>query len=278
MIARKADAGEPTGACILPHEFNNRPVENGKDAYGQGGCTMDDQSSDKTAPCFGAAEIGALAHLYRGEMYQSKIWRNRLDMTGNWAVVITGIALSLSFSNAEASPIPLMLVTWVVFVFLFFEARRYLYYDLYRVRVRVMEINFYGPILRGEGMRVDNRWNELLAKDYEDLRFHITLPESLGRRLRRTYGWIFTALLVCYVVKIIIHPTPLTSWDDLWARAAIGPVPGTIVLAFGLAFHALWVAIALITLRSQKAVGLPHARFGDDRLTGVAGGRRRDSH
>jgi uncharacterized membrane protein len=171
-----------------------------------------------------------------------------------------------------------MLVTWVVFVFLFFEARRYLYYDLYRVRVRVMEINFYGPILRGEGMRVDNRWNELLAKDYEDLRFHITLPESLGRRLRRTYGWIFTALLVCYVVKIIIHPTPLTSWDDLWARAAIGPVPGTIVLAFGLAFHALWVAIALITLRSQKAVGLPHARFGDDRLTGVAGGRRRDSH
>ena len=101
---------------------------------------MDDQSSDKTAPSFGAAEIGALAHLYRGEMYQSKIWRNRLDMTGNWAVVITGIALSLSFSNAEASPIPLMLVTWVVVVFLLFEARRYLYYDLFRVRVRVMEI------------------------------------------------------------------------------------------------------------------------------------------
>ena len=44
---------------------------------------MDDQSNDKTAPCFAAAEIGALAHLYRGE---SKIWRNRLDMTGNWAI------------------------------------------------------------------------------------------------------------------------------------------------------------------------------------------------
>ena len=155
---------------------------------------MDDQSSDKTAPSFGAADIGALAHLYRGEMYQSKIWRNRLDMTGNWAVVITGIALSLSFSNAEASPIPLMLVTWVVVVFLLFEARRYLYYDLFRVRVRVMEINFYGPLLRGEGMRVNNRWNELLAQDYKDLRFHITLAESIGRRIRRTYGWIFSAL------------------------------------------------------------------------------------
>jgi uncharacterized membrane protein len=243
-----------------------------------GGCAVDDQSSDKTAPSFGAAEIGALAHLYRGEMYQSKIWRNRLDMTGNWAVVITGIALSLSFSNAEASPIPLLLVTWVVVVFLLFEARRYLYYDLFRVRVRVMEINFFGPMLRGEGMRVDNRWNELLAEDYKDLRFHITLAESIGRRIRRAYGWIFSALLVCYLVKIIVHPTPLSSWDELWARAAIGPIPGTIVLAFGLAFHALWVVIAMLTLRSQKAVGLGHARHGEDRLIDVAGGRSRQSH
>jgi uncharacterized membrane protein len=235
---------------------------------------MDDQTREKPALNFGAAEIGALAHLYRGEMYQSKIWRNRLDMTGNWAVVITGIALSLSFSNAEASPIPLMLVSWVVVVFLLFEARRYLYYDLFRVRVRVMEINFYGPLLRGEGVRVDNGWNELLAEDYRDLRFHISLAESLGRRIRRTYGWIFSALLICYLVKIIVHPTPLTSWDELWARAAFGPVPGTAVLVLGLAFHATWIAVAVLTLRSQKAVGLAHARSGDDRLLSVASGGR----
>ena len=40
-------------------------------------------------PPFNAAEIGALAHLYRGEMYRSKIWRTRLDATTNWAVVTT---------------------------------------------------------------------------------------------------------------------------------------------------------------------------------------------
>ena len=141
-----------------------------------------------------------------------------------------------------------------------------------------MEINFYGPILRGEGMRVDNRWNELLAADYQDLRFHITLAESIGRRIRRTYGWIFSALLVCYLVKVIVHPTSLSSWDELWARAAFGPIPGTIVLAFGLAFHALWVVVAMLTLRSQKAVGLAHARHGEDSLIDVAGGRARESH
>ena len=57
---------------------------------------MNDQDSHRVE-AFGPAEIGALAHLYRGEMYQSKVWRNRLDTTTNWAIVTTGIALSLTF-------------------------------------------------------------------------------------------------------------------------------------------------------------------------------------
>jgi hypothetical protein len=31
------------------------------------------------------AEIGAIAHLYRGEIYRSTVWRTRLDSTTNWA-------------------------------------------------------------------------------------------------------------------------------------------------------------------------------------------------
>ena len=55
-------------------------------------------------PVFSPAVIGALAHLYRGEVYRSTVWRNRLDATTNWAVVATGIALSVTFSSASASP------------------------------------------------------------------------------------------------------------------------------------------------------------------------------
>ena len=233
---------------------------------------MMEMAQDRPASGYSAAEIGALAHLYRGEMYQSKIWRNRLDTTSNWAVVITGIALSVSFSHAEASPIPILLVSWVAAVFLYFESRRYLYYDLFRVRVRVMEINFYGPMLRGQGITIDNRWNDLLADDYDDLRFHITLMEALGRRIRRTYGWIFSVLLGCFVAKILVHPTALTSVDELWRRAAIGPIPGEVMIGFGLAYHCTWVALAVLTLKSQKAVGLPRARTGPDALIEVAGG------
>jgi hypothetical protein len=38
-----------------------------------------------------AAELGAIAHLYRGEIYRSTIWRTRLDNTTNWSIVTMGI-------------------------------------------------------------------------------------------------------------------------------------------------------------------------------------------
>src|SRR5262245_46863252 len=75
-----------------------------------------------------APTIGALAHLYRGEIYRSTIWRTRLDNTTNWAVVTLGIVLSVTFSSAEASPLPLLLAGILCIVFLIFEARRYRYF------------------------------------------------------------------------------------------------------------------------------------------------------
>ena len=36
---------------------------------------------------FDSAEMGAMAHLYRGEVYRSTIWRTRLDNTTNWSIV-----------------------------------------------------------------------------------------------------------------------------------------------------------------------------------------------
>ena len=83
---------------------------------------------------FSAAEIGALAHLYRGEVYRSTVWRTRLDSSTNWAVVTTGIALSATYSSSEASPLPMVLVGLLVSVFLLFEARRYRYFNVWRAR------------------------------------------------------------------------------------------------------------------------------------------------
>ena len=114
---------------------------------------------------FDIAELGAIAHLYRGEVYRSTVWRTRLDQTTNWAVVTTGLAMSLTFSGPYASPLPLILVGLLVAVFLLLESRRYRYFSVWRARCRLMEIDVYGPMLRGEGVSLDGKWNTLLASD-----------------------------------------------------------------------------------------------------------------
>src|SRR4051794_26361745 len=97
-----------------------------------------------------AAELGAVAHLYRGEVYRSTIWRTRLDNTTNWSIVTMGIALSTTFSSREASPLPLILIGMLLAVFLGLEARRYRYFNVWRARTRWLETNFYAPIFTGE--------------------------------------------------------------------------------------------------------------------------------
>ena len=201
---------------------------------------------------FDPAEITALSHLYRGELYRSTVWRTRLDTTTNWAVVTTGISLSLTFSSASATPLPLVLVGLLVAVFLSIEARRYRFFDFWRIRAHVLEVNFFGPILRGQGVRTDNNWNEILYQDYRSPNLHITYLEAIGRRIRRNYGWIFMIQVVAYIGKLMIHPMPISSLEEIFVRATIGPVPGQIVLLAGFMFHATWMGIAFHTSRSRR--------------------------
>ena len=211
-----------------------------------------DRSAETVAAEFNAAELGAIAHLYRGEVYRSTIWRSRLDQTTNWAVVTTGLALSISFSSTESSALPLILVGLLVVVFLMFEARRYRYFNVWRARCRLMETDIYAPMLRGEGVRMDGHWNTLLADDYLRPRFHIGYARAVGRRLRKNYGWILLIQAVAYYGKLVIHPTAIDSVDELFRRAAIGPVHGELVVAAGLLFHGGWLTFAFTTLMIEK--------------------------
>jgi uncharacterized membrane protein len=199
-------------------------------------------------PCT-AAEVGAIAHLYRAEIYRSTVWRTRLDSTTNWAVVTTGIALSAAFSSTTASPVPLALVGLLVTMFLLLEARRYRYFNIWRARARLLETDFYTPMLRGEPVEMDGAWSRLLADDYCRPRYHVSLARAAGRRLRRTYAYVFVIQALAYYGKLFIHPTPLTALSQLWARAAIGPIPGEVVVSAGVLFHLGWLVFACVTYR-----------------------------
>jgi uncharacterized membrane protein len=225
-----------------------------------------------TGAAFNAAEITALSHLYRGELYRSTVWRTRLDATTNWAVAATGLALSVAFSGRGASPLPLALVGLLVAVFLFIEARRYRFFDFWRIRAHILELNFFGPILRGHGVQTGNGWNETLYGDYAHPALHITLVEAIGRRLRRNYGWIFAIQVVCYAGKLLIHPDPINSIDEIWERAGIGPIPGQFVILAGVAFHSTWIAIALLTWQSRRGTRRHKPSRNTDALLELARG------
>ncbi|WP_411817130.1 DUF2270 domain-containing protein [Hyphococcus sp. DH-69] len=196
---------------------------------------------------FDSAEIGALAHLYRGEVYRSTIWRTRLDNTTNWSVVTLGIALSVTYASPNASPLPLLLVGILICMFLILESRRYRFFNVWRARCRWIETNFYAPMLFRSTRPEPGEWQDVLASDYLTPEYHIGFWRAMGRRLRRNYMWIFSFQAVSYCGKIIIHPTPLNTFGEFVDRMAVGPFNGTLIFLFGVVFHGSWVTLALWT-------------------------------
>jgi uncharacterized membrane protein len=180
-----------------------------------------EESGEETCRKLTSPEYGALAHLYRGEVYRSTIWRTRLDATTNWSVVSLGLALTISYQSPESSALPLFLVAFLIGVFLYLEARRYRYFNVWRARARWLEIHFYARLLKRE--QVEHRpWMERLAEDYERPEHHIEFRRALGRRLRRNYLWIFTVQTMALYGKLLGGPNEGVSFQSLH----IGPIPG----------------------------------------------------
>lgn len=207
---------------------------------------------------YDSAEMSAIAHLYRGEVYRSTLWRQRLDMTTNWSVVTLGIALSVAFASPNASPLPLILVGVLILFFLMLEARRYRYFNVWRARARWLETHFYAPMLTEGDLHLEDGWQQILSNDYMEPKYHISLVRAAGRRLRRNYIWILMIQTAAYYGKVSVHPTGIESLEQLWERAAIGPVPGEVMVGLGVVYNSMWVAFALYTYwldrRSHRAV------------------------
>ncbi len=222
---------------------------------------MDTAKDTTTRKNFTPAEIAALSHLYRGEVYRSTLWRTRLDTTTNWAVVTLGIALSIAFASPGASPLPLVLVGILIVFFLMLEARRYRYFNVWRARCRWMENHFFAPMLHDGDLHLEEHWQQKLAEDYWVPRYHVSLMVAIGRRIRRNYLWILLIQSVAYGGKLLVHPFPFTDVQQIFQRADVGPVPGEVMIGLGLLYVVTWSVIATWSLMHDRK--LTRTRKGD---------------
>ncbi len=203
----------------------------------------------------------AMVHFFRAEISRANTWRLRLDTTTNWAVVATGAVISFAFSDPFGYSSVFLLNMLLVTMFLSIEARRYRYYELWASRVRLMETDFFAAMLVPP-FRPDPDWAETLAESLLQPHFSISIWEAVGRRLRRNYIWIYLILDLAWFSKLGVQPTIAATWSELVQRASIGPIPGWLVLSFGIGFNIVLILIGVLTLPLQEASGEVLPRFG----------------
>jgi uncharacterized membrane protein len=239
--------------------------------------TKQDPESDEAEPVWTyrgyhlrASEFTtAMVHFFRAEVQRANVWRQRLDTTTNWAVVTTGAAISFAYSRTQVEDHRLIILNvLLVTLFLYIEARRYRYYELWSYRVRLMETDFFATMLVPPFHPAPD-WAESLAENLLHPQYPISLLEAVGRRLRRNYIWIYVILGLAWLSKVWLHPSPAASGQEFLARAAIGTVPGMIVLFAGIILNGILVLLALLTVGLQRASGEVLPRYEDFRLPGL---------
>jgi len=188
--------------------------------------------------------IQALAHFYRAEMHRSLVWRTRLDTTTNWAIVATLAILTASLQNPTYAREALLLGMGANVVFLTIEARRFRFFDVWRARVRMLEENFYGGILRRDQASPHDQWGSQVADDLLRPRFHLTRIQAFRARLMRNFRWIFLFLAVAWIG----HATGSHTEHHLLGMANL---PAWLPDVFVAAFYVGLVGVAIFTPRAE---------------------------
>ena len=197
--------------------------------------------------------ITSMVHFYRGEMSRANTWRNRLDATTNWAVVTVAAMLSFTFSDPTHPPVTLLLTNFLLAVFLGFEARRFRYFDVWRSRIRMIEENFFIPIVRRNLVSPRDHWRDWVADDLDHPTFKISMLEAVRTRLRRNYIGIYSVVLVAWIGKLNLHPTHAESVGEMIDRMRIGPLSGPVVGILVAAFYLMLVWLTLRPLAGRQS-------------------------
>jgi uncharacterized membrane protein len=146
-----------------------------------------------------------MIHFYRGELGRIMIWRQRLDVTTNWAILGSTALMTFGLGSKSHTPLVFLFANFLIFLLLNIEARRYRFYDAFRARVRMLEAHFIMPVMMREARLLQGDWKKVMAEDLLLPSFKISRFQATLKRYRRNYVWIFLLVAGAWFVKIFVE-------------------------------------------------------------------------
>jgi uncharacterized membrane protein len=206
--------------------------------------TIPNEASSLQFPVNTKEDITTFAHYYRGEIMRVMSWRDRIDRTTHWAIGAMAAMLSVLLASPNSHHGVVLVAMAVTYLLLHIEARRYRFYDVFRVRIRLLECNYYSTFFDPKANLVHEDWAAAVGKSLSNPKFNMTRLQAMARRLQRNYRWIFILLLIVWLLKITsmlsssYGDTELVgSFTAFLSNANIGYIPGWIALAGVMALY-----------------------------------------
>jgi len=189
---------------------------------------------DQWSPAF----LSAVAHLYRGEMSRMTVWRQRLDITSNWAIILATALTTFTLGSADVPHYTLLLGLALIAISILIEGRRYRHLHHSKWRLYLLELGLYSQALHpGPDPDRIHDWRRLLAADLRRSQLTISWFTAIRVRLRRNYLLIFYFITAVWVVKLLIHPQRAHSLATFWAHLSVGDfIPPWFVAATAVVF------------------------------------------
>jgi uncharacterized membrane protein len=189
----------------------------------------------------------AVVQLYRGELGRMSSYARRMDTTTNWAISAAGGMTTVALSNDSIPHAIVLILLPYLLYFLMLEARRYRYYEMSRVLTRRLEQGYFADAIDGDS---SGAWRPPVLEYLHDPRPPLDVLAAAGWRLRRNYLVINLAMLVAWLIKLELSGGMVVDPLVLLSRAAIGPVPGPLVVLGVLAYVAWLASLAQRAARS----------------------------
>jgi uncharacterized membrane protein len=164
----------------------------------------------------------AIVHLYRGEMHRMTVWRQRLDVTSNWATLLTVALITFTLGTVDVPHYTLLLGLALIGISVLIEGRRYRHLHHSGWRLYLMDVGYFAQLLDPTVPPLVSDWRKVLAADLRRPRLTLSWLTATRVRLRRNYLMVVYFVTAAWITKLFIHPARPASLHEFVSRLAVG--------------------------------------------------------